>query len=409
MHPISRWYLLLVWSGIAVLAVVQGVLQVTNQDFIFPDSTTYLQAAKNLYTSFTPHDTRPIFLALLNGFPLLFGFGDESVFVWSYFLNAACWIGTALLLFSILRNWLSDKPAFLISLVHLLTMGSAVMVFHLLSESIYTFLLFLVVFLLFRYEKTKHFTFLSWALALLVLLILVRPGAKVLAILTCLYLAKTVWKNRQNRSLIWVGLALAAVCLQLGMMKKQFGHYTISYIDSFTYYNYLGTRAQCLRDSETFKQCDNGRYRYFITLDYDQQKKVAVDDLKGQLEHNTANVIGAYFINVFQNSIGGSTPIAMCEQKTNLPFFEPIKFAMKSAAKLQNIGFSLLALLLCAWAFMRQRAKVSIFVSAVFITVSIALYGISSDQGDRFHLVLYPMILMLAGRWLSLNCPKWKK
>lgn len=409
MSKAKRWYLLLIAVGIAVLTAVQGILRVTNQDFIFPDSVTYLEAAKNLYHDFRPHDIRPIFLALLNGIPLAFGGGDNSVFMWSYALNAACFIGTALLLFTLLRQWLPNKISFLISAIYLLTLGSAVMVFHLLSESIYTFLLFLVIFLIFRYDKTRRFAFLSWALTLLILLILVRPGSKVPAILTGLYFVRVLWKNRSRASLLWIGLAIAAVFLQLAMIKKQFGQYTVSYIDSFTYYNYLGTRAQCLRDGQTFKQCDNARYRYFITLDYDRQKQAAVDDLKDQLQNNTANLIGAYFVNLFQNSIGGSTPIAMCENKAQLPFFETVKFVMKTSAKLQNIALSLMAVLLCGWAIVRRQSELPVFVSAMIVVISVALYGISSDQGDRFHLVLYPLILLLSGRWLSLNCPKWKR
>lgn len=405
----KRWYLLLILVGIVLLMMVQGVLRVTDQDFIFPDSVTYLEAAKNLYHDFRPHDTRPIFLAFLNGIPLAFGFGDNSVFVWSYALNAVCFIATALLLFALLRQWLSDRISFLISVVYLLTLGSAIMVFHFMSESIYAFFLFLSLFFVSRYDKTKRMVWLSGALTVLILLILVRPGSKVMAILAGLYFVRVLWKNRSSASLLWIGLAIAAVFLQLSMMKNQFGHYTVSYIDSFTYYNYLGTRAQCLRDGEMFRQCDNARYRYFITLDYDQQKQVAVDDLKDQLQNNMVNLIGAYFVNLFQNSIGGSTPIAMCENKADLPFFGPIKFMMRATAKLQNIAFSMMAVLLCGWTIVRRRGERPVFFAAMVIVISIALYGVSSDQGDRFHLVLYPVILLLTGRWLSLNCPKWKR
>jgi hypothetical protein len=397
-----KWYLFLVSAGLIFLSVLDFALQVTAQQFIFPDSTTYFAAAHELYVNFEAHDLRPMLIAAINGFPLLFGFSGKFVFGWSIFVNLCCWLGTILLLFEILKTFLSERAAFIFALLYIGCVGSAVLVFHLLAESIYTFFLFLSYYFLTKYYSHRRFLFLSLSLAVLLLSILVKPGAKLLAIAALLWFAVVLAKNLRKWPIIFIVAALSAIVFQMGMIEKRYGGWTVSYIDSFTYYNYLGARADCFRTGEEFRQCDNARYLFFSTLPYSRQKEVAAEDFKNQLLGNTGNFVKAYFYNIYVNSVNGSTAVTECSNVKGRSRFETGKFLVKVAAKLQILFFSFAGIVLGIYYFFRtRRGEMAISAASVMVLYIILISGISSDQGDRFHLVAYPFILILVAKFVS--------
>jgi hypothetical protein len=183
-------------------------------------------------------------------------------------------------------------------------------------------------------------------------------------------------------------------------MKKNYSDFTITYIDAFTYYNYLGTRADCLKNGTEFKQCDNKRHAYFNTFSLTESKKVASNDIKEQLSNNTFNFVKAYFINVYKNSTGGCGYLGVISNKNNTSYFEKTVLLFKVLAKIQNIVFSILGLLLSIY-FLSKKPRHIDFVKlvAVVILYIMLLSAISSDQGDRFHVVIFPLVLILVAEF----------
>ena len=149
-----KFQFLLLFIGIAVLALVNYVLQLNVQNHIYPDSESYYEAAKNAYIYHTGHNYRPIIMAAINGIPYLFGCSDAFIYEFSFYVNLFCWLATALVLFEILKSFVSEKIAFVFALCSFLFVGTIALIYHLLTENIYTLFILLVFYFLLKYYKT---------------------------------------------------------------------------------------------------------------------------------------------------------------------------------------------------------------------------------------------------------------
>ncbi|HLA54981.1 MAG TPA: hypothetical protein VK623_02685 [Flavobacterium sp.] len=397
-----KWQIYLAIAGLLFLSATCFVLQLAQQHFIFPDSNTYVTAAQKWYGSFSADETRPLLISMIEGFPLLFGFSVRAIFIWSVFVNAFCWILTMIMLFEILKTFLLPKHAFLFALAFMFCMGSTIIVFHLLAETVFTFFLFLVVFLTGKYIRSQQFWYLALALSMLVLSVLVKPASTILLVVYFLYFSWVLFKNRKKKSMLLVYASLFFLLLQMGLMYKQYGNFTVSYIDSFTYYNYLGTRADGLKSRAEFKQLDNERATYLNSLSLPEQKHEAAKDFINQFSHNTLNLVKAYGINVWHNSVKGSTSISECKNYNHTPYFETFRLLFKVLAKIQVLFFSICGTLLALYYLVKSYRKdiFFTFVSVVILYI-VGISGISSEQGDRFHIVVYSFIIILLAKFLS--------
>ena len=385
---------LIVSVALIFLVILAVLLQVSAQTFQFPDSATYVQAARSLYIAASPDPSRPALFSLLVGLPMLFGMAD-AVVVWSVLLNLVAWLGTILLTYKIARRYVSAKRAMILAIVLAACPGSAILVFHILTETIFTFVLILVVYLLIRFYETKEFRFAAFAVGLTIASVLIKPGALWMAVLGLIGLIVFCRRNLKNIALLAIVIPLIAVGLYGCQMKREFGDFTISYIGPFTYYNYLGARAEALNRGTEYHQGEGDRYNQFARLSSSEQKSVASADLQHQIKNNSANLVKAYFINLFDNATGGSSALDVCQNKWNVPFFKPVKFTLKAVAKIHNILFSLMGIGLSLWILLKKRKHLPALASALIVLGTVALSVISSSQGDRFSVVLYPIILCM--------------
>jgi hypothetical protein len=185
-------------------------------------------------------------------------------------------------------------------------------------------------------------------------------------------------------------------------MKIQYGDFTISYIDGVTYHNYIFSKAECYKNGKEYNQLNNPRAEYLFGLDFTDQKKVALEDAKFQMKSNFSNVIRAYFDNLLENSKTGNGCISDLKNYKNRNDFTIWKSLMFDITKWQNRFFSLMAILLSAFFLLKyyKRERLYFFI-AFFITYIIVLSGISCGQGDRFHLVTFPFMILLLAKFLS--------
>ena len=158
------------------------LVQMSSQGVMHSDSFNYQEAAKNLYIFHKGHIYRPILMSTITGIPYLFGGSDQSIFSFSFYVNLLCWLASFLLLFEILKNFVKPKVALVFVLFSVLIVGNTTHVFHLLTETIYQFFILLIFYFLVQYYKTKEFKYLSLSIALLLSLMLIKPGSKFLAI-----------------------------------------------------------------------------------------------------------------------------------------------------------------------------------------------------------------------------------
>lgn len=397
-----RYHLLLIIVGLFCLEILNFLLQLDLQTLVYPDCENYLESAQKMYHKFTGHYYRPMVMAFITGFPYLFGSSDAGIFQWSLLVNVFCWLGTSILVFEIAKHFVKEKVAFVFAIIPFFFLGNIIWNFHILTENIFVFFIMLVFYLLFQYYKTKKFWYLSLALALVLSSMLVKPGAKFFAIIMALFFIKEVFRNYKSKSMIFIYGSLLMIAIQVVGMRAQYGDFTISYIDGVTYHNYLCTKAKCFEKGQKYIGRNNPRGEYLFGLNFTDQKRVATEDLKDQIKNNFPNLVKAYFDDVLDNSITGNVCIENLknyENKDNFLFWKSFVFEV---TKWQNRIFTLLAILLSAYFLFKYYRKERLyFFIAFFITYIIVLSGVSCGQGDRFHLVTFPFVILLLAKFLT--------
>lgn len=397
-----RYHFLIIFVGLCFLEALNFVLQLDKQTLIYPDCSNYLESAQKMYLKFTGHYYRPMLMAFITGIPYLFGSSDAGIFEWSFFVNVFCWLGTSIVLFEILKNFVKEKVAFLVAILPFFILGNIIFNYHLLTENIFVFFTIFAFYLLFQYYKTGKFWYLSLSLSLLLSSMLIKPGAKFFGIVMLLFFIKEILKNYRHKSMIFLYGSLLMITIQVVGMKAQYGDFTISYIDGVTYHNYICSKAECFKNGREYQQINNPRAEYLFGLDFTDQKKVALEDLKHQIKTNFPNLVKAYFSDVIENSKTGNTcleDLKNYENRTDFSFWKQLIFDI---TKWQNRVLTLLTVVLSAWfLYANFRKERMCFFVAFFIAYIIVLSGISCGQGDRFHLVTFPFIVLLLAKFLS--------
>lgn len=384
-------------NGIFTLLLFYLVFDINSQQLIYPDTESYIAAADSLYFHARGHNLRPILLALIHGFPLLFTSTKIELLQWNIFINICCFSFTTILIFKIVSKYITPKKAVLLSSMYFVSFGTIAYVFHMLSETIFTSVLVTTLYFLNQYQIKKKYTFLIYFLSLISLSMLIRPGAQFLVIILLFYFRKELYYNKKRKINLLLLLSWVLIGIQMAGMKYQFGNFTISYVDSITYYSYLGSKAEQFKNGLPYDQMNNPRTNYIYSLDYPEQKKLASQDLKNQIKNNTFYFIKAYLDNLYHNTIDST--LALKDLKTNRIFLK--KMAIKISS-IQNIAFTIIGLILSLFYLIIEQPRnklvsiISIVILYIFVTS-----GVSCAQGDRFHIVFYPLTIILLSFFLK--------
>lgn len=398
-----KYHLLLLLIGSINLIVINYLLQLNSQQLVGNDSLNYIESAQFLYNDCKAHYYRPFVMAFITGLPLLFSNSVTYLYDFSLIVNIISWFSTIIILFEIAKHYLVPKKAFLISLMFLFSVGYSTILFDLLSESIYLLFIIFAFYLLLQYYKTLKFNYLSIALSLLVVSMLIRPGAKFLAILAILFFIKILIKNIKKKSIVFFYSALFLVFMQCYAVKSTYGNFKISYIDSYTYYNYLGAKSDMLKKNENLKDFNSKESdKYLTQFSFKKANAVAQNDFLNQLKNNLPNLILAYIDDLHHNTTDGSSRILLSENVRKTNYFELVKTTFFYLSKIQNILLTLLGFGLSLLYFIKnyKKEKFSILVAG-FILYTILISGVSCAQGDRFHIIIYPFVLILVSKFWS--------
>jgi hypothetical protein len=388
-------YLLLFLATVWVL-FFSFVIQLQPGFSHWGDDSTYLNAAKELYFNHIANDSRPMFIAAVIGFPFLFGFSEILVIKWGILINFICWFATILLVFKIIAERWNRRAAFLFSIAFILCIGNLAVSFHLIAEVLFVFLFVLILYFLHRFLQNGNYHLLTLAVAFSILILLVKPMPVGLVFLLVLYYAKRSGKILFNRYVVFILISLSMLFFQMYSLKKQHGDFTISYIGSYTYYNYLGARADCLKQQIEYIPGENPRTKHFNTLSIHEMKEIAASDMKNQLLHNKLNLLKAYCTNVYLNSTKGNSIVHASENKNNTSYFPLFHVLFIAISKLQNIVFTLAGVVLAVYCLVKRKHQdVFHLVLSTIILYVFLISGISSSEGDRFHLVFFPMVIIL--------------
>lgn len=394
-----KFHLCLIAAALCWLWLFGFLSQMGSQGIIYADSASYLESAKNLYVFHRGHNYRPMLMAAINGIPLLFGLGEAAVYEFGFYVNVVCWIASAIVLFALLKDFVRPKIAFVFALVFLSTLGNISYVFHLLTENIYLFFILSAFYFLSKYYKTKTFKWLSFALSIFILAMLIRPGSMLLGIAMAVFFIREIIGNFKSKAAFFFYGSVALVLVQCAGIKHQFGNFTISYIDAVTYYGYLGSRAEAMKNGTEYIQENNPRGVAMYNLPMPEQKKLASEDFKKQLTTNTANFFKAYGIDLLDNTKSGTTALLDCRNVEHRLFAGDVLFTV---SKWQNRFLTVAGFALAVFFFFTGYRKEPLyFLMAAYILYIILLSGVSCSQGDRFHIVTYPFVLILSAKFLT--------
>lgn len=397
-----KYHFLIILVGLCCLETLNCLLQLDKQTLVYPDCSNYLESAQKMYHKFTGHYYRPMVMAFITGIPYLFGSSDTGIFKWSFVVNVFCWLGTAVVLFEIMKNFVREKIAFWFAIVPFFILGNIIWNYHILTENIFVFFIVMAVYFLLQYYKTHQFWYLSLMISIVLSSMLVKPGAKFLGIVVLLFFIREIYRNYKSKSTVLIYGSLLMIFIQAVGMKAQYGDFTLSYIDGVTCHNYICSKAECYKNGKEYSQLNNPRAEYLFSLDFPDQKKVALADLKNQITTNFPNFVKAYFSDVLENSASGNACIEDLKNYRNESNFSFWKEIIFSITKWQNRIFTLLGVLLSAFFLLKTFRKPGLvsFVS-FFVLYIIVLSGISCGQGDRFHVITFPFVIVLLVKYLS--------
>jgi hypothetical protein len=135
---------------------------------------------------------------------------------------------------------------------------------------------------------------------------------------------------------------------------------------------------------------------YIFSISNSETKKVAFDDLINQISNNTFYLFYAYLSDVYDNSTAGNTALNYTINIKNTAYFEFSKVFFFTLSKVQNIFFTITGFFLSTYLFITcfKKERYFSFIS-FFVLYTIVLSGISCSQGDRFHLPIFPFVLIL--------------
>lgn len=370
------------------------------------DDSSYLYSAKLLYSEFKADNTRPILISAIHGLPYLFDGSDKTVINWGFFLNFICWFFTDLLLFRILSFRIGRKKAFYLAMLFLFFVGNLAINYNFLSESIYIFMIVLSVYFIHKYYQTKTHYYITIAISVLLLNALIKPVSIGLALIFIAFFIFKLKKVVLNRFAILLLLSCFLILAQMQSVKKNYGDFTISYIGSITYYNYLGAKSDCYKKGIEYVPGENERTNQFTKLSSHEMKKKATQDFVDQLKNNTFNLGKAYLFCLYKNSSKGSYIVSECKNNDKTLYFDFFYFVFKAIAKLQNIFFTIGSILASFYLLLnfKRTEKIYLLVS-LSILYLFFISGISSFQCDRFHLAFFPLTLLLVAntKWFRVS------
>lgn len=389
-------YLLIVFTLFSIL-LINLFLSLYSQNDLCVDCENYLESAIYLFKNFEVHYYRPIGMSLIYGFPILFGY-DKYLDLYNYviFINILFYLGIIIYFFKICVLFFNKKKSFYFSLLLLTYFGISLHINEILSEIPFIFIILVAFFCLAKYYILSKTDYLFYAISLFLFTILIRPGIIYFSIGIFLYYLFKIYKIWNIKRILVLIVPITLLLFQITKMKEQYGNYTISYIDAVTYYNYLGSKAICLKNNKTLNQNSNKRADFIFSQPFKNQKSIAYQDLIFQIRNNTYYMVKAYIDDVEENTKTASSRLQYLKNIKNEKHYDVKIKLISEITEWQNKLITLFGLLLALYFIVtfKKHNKI-VLVFALYFSYVFFISGISSTQGDRFHIVFYPIVLLL--------------
>lgn len=406
---------LLLWFGLmSWLLHLPG--NAADPQFVPPDAISYEQAGQALLKGETS-PIRPWGYALLTAIGN--GVSQGAVQPLLLILHLLCWLLTGLLLFSVSAQYLKGKWKYLPVLVFALSPSHIVFAWLTLTETVFTFLLILAAWLMFRYVQAPDKAGrLIWVNIVLAFACVVRPSLQLPVLVMLLWTAWELWHRTPRKPLVFLAAfvgVLLIIGFQANRMHRQYGQYTLSFIGKMAWYEYLGAGSKALAEQRDLRivrhERDSTELAQFATFEggaaYWKQRCDFYDaDFKAQWQAHKPLIFKAWLINILQNTREPGAELSTLTAKGGAPGFNAIRLLAYKGSGYLNMAMNyllmpvLLLLLTLRWWKEKRWLPAGQTLAAAFALL-LALFlllssGASMWQGDRFSLVYYPLLLFAA-------------
>ncbi len=397
-------------------------------DILHGDAYDYHTAAQWLYTEhFRPHPTRMFGFPLIMGWITVWDSSFEAFWKTSSLLNVGFWLLTGFLLLRIggklfgAAHRLSYFPLVFFGL----QIGNVVMVSQAVTETVYTFLLVLVLWLWMSATDNKQTRYLLAAFGVFCFSLVIRPTASVWLVVVLPALCWFFWQKKQH---FWQNSGIALLCLaatlglQSGLMKTYYGVYNTSNIGLLTYFLYTDAYASAAAETPGGGWQEKGESWYreyerrqkWIGMDsmtatnindWPAARSAMLEQCRSTWSNNKSGLLKSYCRNLVSNSVNGCIIVEFLAKRCENQTIRQRARYLFLLGRLQNIFCTIaaFALALCAFIMaLRQRKWPDKVQWLSFFAVSVILLSaVSFAQGDRFHMVVTPLTGIVIGYWFS--------
>ena len=418
---------MLVWGALGLFRYAG------HPDILHGDAYDYHTAAKWWYLEyFRPHPTRMLGFPLLTGWIMWWNTSFQAFQAAAVAVNMACWLLTGTLLYQSGRLLFraDERFACLPPAIFALQIGNTVMVTQAVTESLYTFLLTLILWCMLSFQHGKRPIYWRLALAAFCFSLVVRPTAGIWLPVIIPALLWWLWRRKQHfiQNALYVFVCVLALPgLQWMQMKTWYHTPVTSNIGLLTYYLYTDAYANVAaaapgaswHEKGQMWQLESKRREALIGMgahgvadvpDWATARDTMIRQCRQTWHAHKKELAQSCLRNLVSNSVSGCMVVEFLADRCPE---EPVRQRARwlfLLGRLQNVFSTLLLLSVAGWVFFmaifRRKWPDVMDWAALFGAGIILASAISFAQGDRFHMVLTP----LSACWLAILLYfVWKK
>lgn len=388
------------------------------------DTYSYLDALKLLINEHCAHPTRCIGYPLFLFFPYHFFHISTTFFITVFVLQNALLLWAYTRIYKVIQYYKGNKVALVSTLICMSNISYISFSFHVLTETVCTFLLIYFIYNMHNYIVLKKNKNILWAILSLSVAVLFKPGLLYLYLLIVLaFSIYFLYKKQSKIPIYFLIITISSIGVQSIMMYKKYNTFKITYIDQITQYRYFNTSINGLLQHKEKLQLMHERDSimsqvvkdFSINEQFKKYSTVTKEESKLLWRNHPLICVQAYFENLFSNFHTGN---AMIRDMDNGQIYSPIlKKKIYDYTRIWNmLHILLLAFLNIFLIYQFFFDKKSFYTKPQFIFVTLCVFlcnyifilsGISFFQGDRFNVVWMPICLVALIICFSHLCSKY--
>ena len=233
-------FFVLIWFLIQLVST--NWMTTFSENCLTPDEHSYIEAAKTIIKGGYPWFRAVIYPMLLA--PFIYFFGENGTIGILAVIQTICWLLTIRLIFKTLCFWgVKDRLAFVGSTLYALTVSNVLTTNHLLTETIYSFLLILSLYIFGRWLKDGNYKYTGYIFIILVLSALIRTLGLHFYYASMIILI--IGLVRRNYNLIPYFVISAVLLIgHVFLMKKNHNTTQVCLGKNWTLYHYLFMKVE---------------------------------------------------------------------------------------------------------------------------------------------------------------------